>query len=91
MPEVAEMVAVRREMALYLCVMGLEGIWIVNSTKSEEHMSDDVEWLKRWKTWIDEEGKRSWWEKGPQDSECLLGISKHHIDSRNRFYLDLGD
>lgn len=55
---------VSREIAPYLLVSGLEGVCVVNGTKSEAHMREDFDGVNNWKRWIDENenNQRRWKE-----------------------------
>lgn len=51
-----------RQTALYLCFLGLGGyMTIVNGTKSEEHMQEDMECLRRFEVWISEANNQAQW------------------------------
>lgn len=53
------------EIAFYFCVLGLVGgVQVVNGTKSEEHMKEDLESLKTFKQWLlDPKNQASWDQK----------------------------
>lgn len=60
--EVSAVLGTSREVALYLCVLGLgDYMTIVNGTKSEEHMREDMQGLKRFEIWIAEPGNQLVW------------------------------
>lgn len=44
---VAKVVGVSREVALYLCIIRLGGLSVVNGTKSAERMEEDLEGWRR--------------------------------------------
>lgn len=64
--DVAENLGVSREVALYLCVVGLEGVSVVNGTKSAEHMKEDMNGWTRWNIWVKEIGNKQLW------AECMV-------------------
>lgn len=63
--DIASDVGVSREMALYLCVLGLPGsMRVVNGTKSEEHMREDLDSLRIFEQWrLNPDHQTSWDQK----------------------------
>lgn len=62
-----------REQALYLLVLGLERLVVLNGTTKEETMRADLEAVKRFQQWHDEDGKAALWEKILADFKTLIG------------------
>jgi diketogulonate reductase-like aldo/keto reductase len=63
--DIASEVGVSREMALYLCVLGLPGsLQVVNGTKSEDHMREDLDSLRIFQQWyLSPDHQTSWDQK----------------------------
>ncbi|KAF3769323.1 Aldo/keto reductase [Cryphonectria parasitica EP155] len=57
--EVASAVGVNRQVAMYLLVRGLgDYMTVVNGTKSEEHMKEDLEGIVKFNSWWADEGEK---------------------------------
>jgi hypothetical protein len=50
--ELAQAVEVEKEVALYLCVMGLKGVCVVIGTKNLTHMKDNFDGYRKWRKWV---------------------------------------
>lgn len=59
---VAREVGVSREVATYALLLGFENFAVLDGTKSEEHMKEDLEGLELVGEWVDGEGKAIWVE-----------------------------
>ncbi|KAI0132148.1 NADP-dependent oxidoreductase domain-containing protein [Xylariales sp. AK1849] len=62
--DLAEDIGVDSAGALYTCILGLsDSIRIVNGTKTESHMNDDLEAAKVFEQWIQGSGRRKAWSQ----------------------------
>jgi len=72
--DIASKVGVSREMALYLCVLSLPGsLRVVNGTKSEYHMREDLDSLRIFKQWYLNPDHRTSWDQKMIQFKGLIG------------------
>lgn len=70
--EVSATTGVAREAALYLLILGLgDYMTIVNGTRNESHMQEDLESLKRFEVWITKPANQLQWRSH------MEGFKKH--------------
>ncbi|MCJ1264283.1 hypothetical protein MMC22_004154 [Lobaria immixta] len=71
--EAAQEIGTTREMALYLLVMGLGDVSVLNGTKDQSHMRDDLAGLEKWREWITREGRGARWEGWMERFRATIG------------------
>lgn len=60
--DAAKELDVSREVALYLCVMGLGNVSVLNGTTNAQRMRADLEGLDTWQAWVEADTNRERWE-----------------------------
>lgn len=60
--DAAKEIGVSREVALYLCVMGLGNVSVLNGTTNAQRMREDLDGLETWQAWVEADANRERWE-----------------------------
>ena len=70
---VGKEIGVKKEIALYLCVMSLGRVSMLCGTKQEERMKVALEGLRRFNKWYVMEGNSQRWEKVMEEVRSVMG------------------
>ena len=70
---VGKEIGVRKEIALYLCVMGLGKVSMLCGSKQEERMKAALEGLRKFDEWYGVEDNQRVWKKFMQEVHSVMG------------------
>ena len=71
--KVARALGTSHQVAFYTLVGGLEGVTVVNGTKSEMHMREDMDGLRNWEEWVQEETNGVTWREWMHEFSRFVG------------------
>jgi diketogulonate reductase-like aldo/keto reductase len=70
---VAATIGISKQTALYACILSLPGVRIVNGTKTEEHMEEDMKLLQIVAQWRDNTQNEETWQRFMAQFKTLTG------------------